>query len=179
MSPAEVARALKGRRIGRGKWMARCPSHREKTASLSITDMQNGNTRLNCFAGCAQADVLKAAGMMWRDLKPGGAVDRELRGRLADEGKLEKLTRQFGLALWLEAIEPKRSRYWQAVMLRVIREMEPLYWKIMPDRERFEKIREFEEKDYRNKRLDWLHEREMRRQHGVDGSAASTGTIES
>src|SRR5882672_11701867 len=89
VSPSEIARLLRGRRSGRGKWMAKCPAHREKTGSLSITDMGQGNTRLNCFGGCNQADVIKAAGLTWRDLKPGGVMTPEIRGRLADERKLE------------------------------------------------------------------------------------------
>ena len=172
MTSAEVARILRAKRVGRGKYMAKCPAHREKTGSLSISDMGAGCTRVHCFAGCAQADVLRAAGLTWRDLKPGGAVDPEIRGRLADEAKLEKLNRQFGLVLWLEAIEPERSRYWQAAIRRILREIEPLYWKLMPDKERFDRIRAFETKQYRNRRLDWLYEH--RRQHGIHGSGNGT-----
>lgn len=75
MTTAEVARALRARRIGRGKYMTHCPAHRERTGSLSITDMGAGNTRLHCFGGCAQADVLRAAGLAWKDLRPGAKID--------------------------------------------------------------------------------------------------------
>jgi hypothetical protein len=37
--------------------------------------------------------------------------------------------------------------------------MEPLYWEVMPDKERVEKMTQFEMDDYRAKRLDWLRER--------------------
>lgn len=69
MTPDQIARILHGRRYAKGKWMAKCPVHRERTASLSITDMGRGNTRLHCFAGCSQLDVIEAAGLQWKDLR--------------------------------------------------------------------------------------------------------------
>lgn len=69
MTSTEIAKRFHGRRIGKGKWMAKCPAHRERTGSLSITDMGNGNTRLHCFAGCSQGDVIEAAGLQWKDLR--------------------------------------------------------------------------------------------------------------
>lgn len=56
------------RRSGKG-WMARCPAHDDKTASLSITEAPD-KVLLWCFAGCRTEDVLAAVGLAFRDLFP-------------------------------------------------------------------------------------------------------------
>jgi len=50
------------RQTGHESWMARCPAHADKTASLSI---KAGNKCLlvYCFGGCEPGDVLGAVGM--------------------------------------------------------------------------------------------------------------------
>lgn len=138
--------------------MAKCVAHPDKTASLSISDMGQGKTRLHCFSGCCQADVLRAAGLTWKDLRPGD-VTPELKGRLGDERKLERLQQRYGVMQWLTYVEPEKRRYWEAAMRRVREEMEPLYWELMPDRERVDRMTQFEMNDYRAKRLDWLRKR--------------------
>jgi hypothetical protein len=77
MTATQIARTLHGRRIAPGKWMAKCVAHPDKTASLSITDMGNGRTRLHCFSGCPQKAVLEAMGLDWRDLTDAKPMDRE------------------------------------------------------------------------------------------------------
>lgn len=56
------------RRSGKG-WMARCPAHDDKTASLSITEAPD-KVLVKCFAGCRTEDVLAAVGLAFRDLFP-------------------------------------------------------------------------------------------------------------
>jgi putative DNA primase/helicase len=53
----ELAAALGGHKIA-GGWLARCPSHRDKTPSLSIVDGRCGRPIVHCFGGCAWRDVL-------------------------------------------------------------------------------------------------------------------------
>jgi putative DNA primase/helicase len=69
LSPAaKIANALKAR--GRsGDWMAICPSHAEKTASLHITETKDGAVLFHCFGGCPQDAVLAAlrARGLWHD----------------------------------------------------------------------------------------------------------------
>jgi hypothetical protein len=171
MSPSEVARALRGRRIGKGKWLCKCPGHDDRKASCSISDMGHGKTRIHCFSGCDQVDVLRAAGLSWKDLRPGD-VSPEMRNRLSAGERLEGLQRKYGVMQWLAYCEPEKRRYWEAAMRRVLTELEPLYWEVMPDAERVGRITEFEIGDYRAKRLDWLY----RRHDGVHGTTKSTGT---
>lgn len=57
------------RKSGRG-WLARCPAHTDKSASLSIAEGDNGTVLLHDFAGCEPADVLAAVGLTLGDLFP-------------------------------------------------------------------------------------------------------------
>ena len=93
--------------------------------------------------------------MTWKDLTPGG-VPPEIKGRLADERKLEALGARRTSILFLLGWDSANSSYWEGALRRIHEEMGPLYWKLMPDQDRFEKVRRFEVEDYRNRRLDWL-----------------------
>lgn len=55
------------RKTGSG-WIARCPAHTDKTASLSLGEGGQGQALVHCFAGCHVADVLAAIGLDLRDL---------------------------------------------------------------------------------------------------------------
>jgi len=69
MQAAEIARALHGRRAGRG-WKARCPAHEDHTPSLSITAGNDGRVLVHCHAGCDQTaviDALRAQGLWHTD----------------------------------------------------------------------------------------------------------------
>jgi hypothetical protein len=47
---------------GDNKWIARCPSHQDKSPSLAIKYTEN-KILLHCFAGCGADDVLAAIGL--------------------------------------------------------------------------------------------------------------------
>ena len=55
----QIGRALKGHRTGKG-WIAKCPCHDDRTASLSITEGENGTLLMKCFAGsgCQFKDIV-------------------------------------------------------------------------------------------------------------------------
>lgn len=57
------------RKSGRG-WIAKCPAHSDKSASLSIAEGDNGTVLLHDFAGCEPVDVLAAVGLTLGDLFP-------------------------------------------------------------------------------------------------------------
>ncbi len=62
-----LSRLERVHRCGRG-WIARCPAHEDKTASLSVAAGDDGRTLLHCFAGCSSADVAHAIGLQLGDL---------------------------------------------------------------------------------------------------------------
>ena len=71
-SPTErVLKRLEGvRRTGPERWMARCPSHEDRTPSLSIRAGDDGRVLIYCFAGCGAYRVLDAVGLDMADLYP-------------------------------------------------------------------------------------------------------------
>ena len=56
------------KRTGQGQYMARCPAHDDRHASLSVGVGQDGRVLLDCKAGCAVGEVVKALGMKVSDL---------------------------------------------------------------------------------------------------------------
>ena len=132
MTSSQISRLLHGRRIGRGKWMAKCCAHPDKTASLSITEMKGGNTRLHCFSGCPQQAVVEAAGLKWGDLTLESAPDPYWAAKRAEEDRLALIEKRVGLAIMMGAIEPEHKRYWDAVERNGMAEIE----RIRPDKQR-------------------------------------------
>lgn len=57
MTAETIAKALGGRKAG-GGWTARCPTHHDKTPSLSIRDADDGKVLVRCHAGCDQEQVI-------------------------------------------------------------------------------------------------------------------------
>lgn len=60
------------KKTGADRWMACCPAHQDKTASLSIKALPDGRVLLHCFAGCDPDSVLAANGLTFSDLMPEG-----------------------------------------------------------------------------------------------------------
>ena len=63
-------------------WMARCPAHEDRTASLSVGVGKQGQALVHCFAGCHPVDVLAAIGLELRDLYPQQSQDASPMARL-------------------------------------------------------------------------------------------------
>jgi len=71
MSVDTLLSRLEGvRRTGQGRWIARCPGHDDRRASLSIRELDDGRTLVHCFAACAVEEVLGAAGLTFDALFP-------------------------------------------------------------------------------------------------------------
>lgn len=59
------------RQTGPGRWMARCPSHEDRSPSLSLRNTAGRDGELvlvHCFAGCETPDVLSALDLDLADL---------------------------------------------------------------------------------------------------------------
>jgi hypothetical protein len=54
-----IAKALGGRKAC-CSWMARCPTHKDRTPSLAITDTTDGNVLVRSHAGYRQCNVIEA-----------------------------------------------------------------------------------------------------------------------
>lgn len=68
-SAQDFAQKLEARRSGEG-WIAKCPAHDDRKASLSISEGKDGRVLIHCHAGCALDEILSAAGLTNRDLFP-------------------------------------------------------------------------------------------------------------
>lgn len=54
------------------QWQAKCPSHEDRSPSLSIGEGDDGRVLLHCFAGCAPRDISQALDLTIEDLFVGG-----------------------------------------------------------------------------------------------------------
>ena len=55
---------------GKGRWNACCPSHQDKSPSLSVRSLDDGRILLHCFGGCDVGQVLGALSLTLEDLFP-------------------------------------------------------------------------------------------------------------
>lgn len=60
----------KVRKTGAETWLACCPAHADRRASLSIRETADGCVLVHCFAGCSVHEVVAAAGVEISDLFP-------------------------------------------------------------------------------------------------------------
>ena len=55
------------RETGRDKWIAKCPSHDDRSPSLSVRQV-NDRLLVHCFAGCDALDIVQSVGLSLSDL---------------------------------------------------------------------------------------------------------------
>lgn len=76
MSADNLLSRLDGvKRTGPDRHLAKCPSHNDRTASLSVRELDDGRTLVHCFAGCSVHEVVGAVGLTLGDLFPPRAID--------------------------------------------------------------------------------------------------------
>jgi hypothetical protein len=109
------------RKVGRG-WMAKCPAHTDRSPSLSIAEGSGGVALLNCFHGCATADVMAALGLTLSDLYPERIPDQSPMARNARRESM----RQAGLAAALGVLVREASVL--EVAATMIEQGKPLTW---------------------------------------------------
>jgi hypothetical protein len=82
-----LARLLGVRRSGSG-WLAKCPAHRDRNPSLSISE-RDGKVLLHCFAGCTAESICATLGIRVSDLFAESAEKRAPVPRVAREAERE------------------------------------------------------------------------------------------
>lgn len=65
---AEILADLLGARASGDGWVARCPAHDDRHASLSIREGADGRVLLKCHAGCTVEAIVVSQGLQIRDL---------------------------------------------------------------------------------------------------------------
>lgn len=76
MSADALSSRLDGvKRTGPGRWLAKCPAHEDRRASLSVRELDDGRVLLHCFGGCYTEAILGAIGLGLADLFPERLAD--------------------------------------------------------------------------------------------------------
>lgn len=82
----KIIARLDGVRKTPAGYIARCPAHDDRKASLSISESEDGKALLKCHAGCTIEDICRAAGLDMKELFPeNGRRDSGNRGTIVAE----------------------------------------------------------------------------------------------
>ena len=65
-----INRLEKVRQHQKGRYMALCPAHKDRSPSLSLSQADDGRILMHCFAGCHIEDICSAIGLELKDLFP-------------------------------------------------------------------------------------------------------------
>ena len=68
------------RETGADSWVARCPSHEDRSPSLAVREVDEGKVLIHCFAGCNVGEVVAAVGLQLSDLFPEKPKEHYRRG---------------------------------------------------------------------------------------------------
>lgn len=125
MTAAEVAKLFNAKKVGKGKWIAKCTGHDDKKPSLTIAEGRRVPVVLKCMSmNCDVRDILRGAGLTWGALFEGKPTP-EIRRRVRLQQTKEAMEREWVLYEMLSAIERHKHRYWMAAARRVKGE---LFW---------------------------------------------------
>jgi hypothetical protein len=67
---ALLSRLEKVKQTGPARWIARCPAHDDRRASLSVRETDDGRVLVHDFAGCSVENILGAVGLEFDALFP-------------------------------------------------------------------------------------------------------------
>jgi hypothetical protein len=115
MTALQVAQHFSAKKTGRGKWIAKCPAHPDRHASMTVTEGKTG-VLIRCWSnGCNIRDIVESAGLKMdhlfytssRKLDPKVRAEMERKQR-AGEHAAKEVSRR--VRYWLD-----ETRKWEAV----------------------------------------------------------------
>jgi hypothetical protein len=124
MNPTDFVALVKARNAGRGRWVAQCPAHPDRSPSLSICEGDDGRLLLHCFGGCTTIRILETLGLEMRDLFAGPLPNPEqLRAAKAAQVAHEQKAAAARQS-WRDAMElvEKRQTVTNALLDKLVRE---------------------------------------------------------
>jgi hypothetical protein len=74
-----LSRLTKTKRRGRDSWLACCPAHDDKRASMTVRELPDGRVLVHCFAGCSVEEILGAVGLEFDALFPEKPIDHHVK----------------------------------------------------------------------------------------------------
>ncbi len=133
MNASELASLLQARRVGKNRWVAKCPAHvPDRNPSLSIAVGKKSPVVFRCMSqGCPPKAILEAMGLSWKDVL--GEASDEVKGRMAEEEQERSLRHRLDLVTFLGLIEPHKRNYWRSVYRRLNAEWKPLWCRLNPE----------------------------------------------
>lgn len=141
MTAQVFAQLVKGKRVGKGRWLALCPVHGDRNnPSLSIRDGKK-TLLLYCWSGCTPTSILSSVGLTWRDVMGDQIMTPEIRQRLTNESRLRLLTTRWGALQILKVTDFDNRHYWSAAEQKTDAEIEALRGKIDPLLSREQKMK--------------------------------------
>jgi Protein of unknown function (DUF3987)/Toprim-like len=114
------ARGLSVRPNGQGGQLARCPTHEDRSPSLSISVGEDERVLVHCFAGCLTEDIVEALGLEVRDLFPPDHERSRPPARMSREPAKSRaaLPSEEQLAAWQRALRDHEGLHRRLVELR-------------------------------------------------------------
>lgn len=76
-----LSRLDKTKQTGRGRWLACCPAHKDKSPSLAIRETDDGRILMHCFAGCDIASIMSELGLDPSQLFPKHTEAHSVKGK--------------------------------------------------------------------------------------------------
>ena len=131
MTACEVAQMLNAKRVKKGEWIAKCPSHADSHPSLSIKEGTRGVLIYCQSAHCTLKEITAAMGIKVSDLFYSSRVAPEVALALRNRIALDRTERREALLMWLEALNPT-SRYYRAAVRGVKRDLLRLKMAVEP-----------------------------------------------
>jgi len=92
---------------GKNKYLARCPSHDDRSPSLAIEELEGGKVVLHCFAGCETYDIVTSIGLEMSDLFPDSTPTSRSGTKARDLATLRRAREKHDRGRKLDEIELK------------------------------------------------------------------------
>lgn len=70
-----LSRLKKVKKTGPDRWLACCPAHEDKTPSMAIRELGDGQILIHDFAGCSVEAILESVGLTFDDIFPEKQID--------------------------------------------------------------------------------------------------------
>lgn len=119
MTASEFARLLRAKKNGRDKWIALCPAHPDRHASLTIVPGQRG-VLIRCRSnGCTTKEILGAMGLRMTDLFYDKVASPAVRARVSLQRQRDDLEHELDLVVALQSWEPHKRNYWAAAERKI------------------------------------------------------------
>ena len=142
MTAAEFASLLRARKVGKERWSALCPAHGDRHRSLSIAVGRKWPIVFQCRSQhCPPEIILSAIGLTWQDLLEKSPVTPEIRERLLNQKKLERMERRWIAATLNKFWDSRNRNYWTTVSQNLDEQIEALRCKIDPQLQRERKMK--------------------------------------